>query len=110
MGVLTAMARRTRDRKWMVSLATAIAIHAAVVAAGLIAYNSAARYEPPQLVLPVGWATEFDGAGEAGVTAAFQNEPPPPLDQLTDANEPTAKSVLGPIPTDAAAPDVPAPT
>src|SRR3954447_8260940 len=52
-----------RDRKWLVSLSAALAIHAALIVAGLAVYKATQVDQPPQLLLPVGWASEFNGSG-----------------------------------------------
>jgi protein TonB len=55
-----------------VAFIIALSLHAAAIAAGVYYYKSLNRYQPPQLVLPKGWATEVDGAGDAGALALLQ--------------------------------------
>ncbi len=56
----------------MVAFAIAVSLHGAAIAVGVYYYKSLNRYQPPQLVLPKGWATEVDGAGDAGALALLQ--------------------------------------
>jgi protein TonB len=102
---------RSRDRKWLLSLGAALALHAGLIAAGFVVYKVREQYEPPQLILPVGWATEFDGAGERGGAAAPLLRPQPPLalDAPPATAEPSVKSLLGPPPSEFQPPEPAAP-
>jgi len=65
-------------RATLVSFAAAAALHAAAIAAGLH-YAKPAISQPPQLVLPQGWATDFAGSSDAGARTAIL-QPAPPMD------------------------------
>jgi protein TonB len=73
----------------LVSFAIALSLHGAVIAVGVLYYKSINRYQPPQLVLPKGWATEVDGAGDAGALALLQ--PAAALDLAKPPAEPQEK-------------------
>lgn len=87
-----------RDRKWIASLAAALAIHIGLIASGYAVYKARGTYEPPQLVLPVGWAAEFEGAADAGASSLLRPQPPPTLDAPPVVEPPSVKSALGPPP------------
>jgi protein TonB len=70
---LSVLQRLARGRgAAFVAFAIALSLHAAAIAAGVYYYKTLNRYQPPQLVLPKGWATEVDGAGDAGALALLQ--------------------------------------
>jgi protein TonB len=99
-----------RDRKWLISLATSLGIHAAIIGGGFAAYRAWQPYEPPQLVLPLGWATQFDGSADAGAASLLRPEPPLALQAPPASEQPSAKSVLGPPPTEFHPPEPRPPT
>src|SRR5207244_847955 len=82
----------------------AISVHAAVIAVGLAYYKSVSHYEAPRLVLPQGWATEFDGAGDAGASALLK--PALPLDLPKPDAAATNANVLTPLSSDVEPPAV----
>lgn len=60
---------------WTVSLIISLVAHCGFLGLGFYAVrHSMGRYEAPQLILPKGWATDFDGTGNAG--ASFGNVQP----------------------------------
>lgn len=98
---------RRRQREWRASaiaFSIAVGVHAAVVSIGLMYYKSASHYQAPQLVLPQGWATEFDGAGDAGASALLK--PAPPLDIPRPDAPATDANVLAPLASDVEPPSV----
>jgi len=70
----------------------------------LLYYQSVRHYEAPKLVLPKGWATEFDGAGDAGASALLK--PALPLDVPKPDAAATDASVLAPLTSDVEPPAV----
>lgn len=103
---------RRRQRDWRASaiaFSIALGVHAAVIAIGLMYYKSVSHYQAPQLVLPKGWATEFDGAGDAGASALLK--PALPLEiPRPDAPAATDANVLAPLASDVEPPSVIPPT
>jgi TonB family protein len=97
--------RRPRDR-WasFIAFSIAVGVHAAVIAFGLVYYQSVSHYGAPQLVLPKGWATEFEGAGDAGASALLK--PAPPLDIPKPDAPATDASVLAPLSSEVEPPAV----
>ncbi|MDB5318807.1 MAG: tonB family C-terminal domain protein [Phycisphaerales bacterium] len=94
--------RRPRgiQRASVVSFAIALAVHAGVIGLGLLYYKSVSHYQPPQIVLPKGWATEVDA--DAGAPSMLLLQPAPPLD-IPPPNAPptpTPKADLGPPPAE----------
>jgi protein TonB len=98
--------RRARDR-WpsVIAFSIAISVHAAVIAVGWSYYKSVTHYEAPRLVLPQGWATEFDGAGDAGASAALL-KPALPLDLPKPDAAMTDAHALAPLSSDVEPPAV----
>jgi len=68
-------ARTTRENSWVVAFLIAVAVHGALIALGFLAVRFATRVEEPRLILPKGWATEFDGSGNAGQASVAELRP-----------------------------------
>src|SRR3954469_3700471 len=85
---------RSADSSFLLALAIAIAAHGG----RLIAYRAVNVVEPPRLVLPVGWAAEFEGSGEQGATlVGFDTS----IDAVATSESPAPTPALpGPPPTD----------
>lgn len=65
--------KRGGSNGWMISFTIALLVHASVIATGFYAVRqSLARNDAPQLILPKGWATDFEGTGNAGAGASFR--------------------------------------
>jgi protein TonB len=107
----TACARRPRRMQAasILSFAIALAVHAGVIALGLIYYKSVSQYQPPQIVLPRGWASEVDGIADAGAPPLLL-QPAPPLDLRPPDAPPAVSTILAPPPADFEAPPVAPPT
>jgi protein TonB len=69
-----------------VAFTIALLVHAGLIVVGLVFYESAIRYEAPELVLPKGFATEIDGSGEAGARVTLQETQIPAVAVMADAD------------------------
>ncbi len=67
--------RKSGSDGWCISLIISLFVHVSLLGLGFYAVRqSMGHYDAPQLILPKGWATDFDGTGNAG--ASFQNVQP----------------------------------
>ena len=88
----------------------ALAIHCGLIALGYyIVTQPVAQYQAPQLILPKGWATEFEGSASTGATPLLQSLPPVTIAFNQQPAPTSAVESLGVPPGDLQNPSVSAP-